>query len=155
MPHSTPVINNRRAYHNYIIDEKIEAGIVLLGTEIKAVRMGKVSLRDAHVEFLDNEAILIGINISKYENSGYADHMPFRPRKLLLHKREIKRLARKVLEKGVTVVPLKMYFNDRGFAKVEIGVGRGKRQYDKRQAIAERDAKRDLARAAKNARGYS
>ncbi len=149
MPLGSPEIKNRKAWHDYTIVEKIEAGLVLYGTEIKSVREGRVSLRDAHVEFEKNQAFLIGMSISQYENRGYADHHPFRPRKLLLHRKEIKRLSRKVLEKGFTVIPLRLYFNDRGYAKVEIALARGRREYDKRGAIAERDAKRQLDRTMK------
>ena len=154
MPSNTPVINNRKAFHDYVIEERLEAGLVLYGTEIKSIRMGRVSLRDSHVEFNNGQAVLIGVSIAQYENRGYADHQPFRPRKLLLHKKEIRRLARKVQEKGMTIVPLKLYINDRGYAKLEIALAHGKRQYDKRKAIGEREAKRDLARAHKEARRW-
>lgn len=152
MGKGTPEIRNRKVFHDYHIGERLEAGLVLYGPEVKSVRDSRVSLRDAHVQFEREEAWLIGMSISHYDNRGYADHKPLRPRKLLLKRREIKKFARKVLEKGVTVVPLKMYFNDRGYAKVQIGLATGKRMYDKRKTIADRDAKRDLARAAKEAR---
>ncbi|MDP8285198.1 MAG: SsrA-binding protein SmpB, partial [Candidatus Electryonea clarkiae] len=145
----TPEIRNRKARHDYFIVESLEAGIMLHGTEIKSIRAGMVSLREAHVIIEKGVAMLIGMSIAHYVNRGYADHQPFRPRRLLLHKREIKRLARKALEKGLTIVPLRLYFNDRGYAKVEIALAKGKRQYDKRATIAERDAKRDLQRITK------
>lgn len=152
MPLGQPEIRNRKVRHDYFIEETLEAGIVLHGPEIKSVRAGKVSLRDSHVEFSRGEAILVGMSIAQYDHRGYADHHPHRPRKLLLHRREIRKLERKSLEKGMTIVPLRMYFNARGFAKVELAVARGKRQYDKRAAIARRDAQRDLERAVKDAR---
>lgn len=151
---STPRIENRKAYHDYHIVEKLEAGIALSGAEVKSAREGRVSLRDAHVEFPNGEALLIGMAISEYANRGYTEHHIHRPRKLLMHRREIKRWAHKALEKSYTVIPLKMYFNDRGYAKVEIALAQGKRQYDKRRSIAERDAKRDLDRAKKEAKHW-
>ncbi|MBZ0263374.1 SsrA-binding protein SmpB [bacterium] len=149
MTSTTPVIKNRKARHDYHIEETFEAGLVLYGTEVKSVRQGSVTLRDAHVEFDGNQATVIGINIASYSHRGYSDHHTVRPRKLLLHKKEIKRLARKVLEKGLTIIPLKMYFNDRGYVKVELGLARGKREYDKRQTISKREADREMKRARK------
>jgi len=148
---NTPEIRNRKAFHDYHIVERMEAGIKLSGTEVKSVREGRVSMRDSHVEFEKGEAALIGLSIANYINRGYADHHTHRPRKLLMHRREIKKWAHRVLEKGYTVVPLRVYFNDRGYAKVEIALVQGKRQYDKRKAIAERESKRDLDRAKKEA----
>ncbi|HEB85356.1 MAG TPA: SsrA-binding protein SmpB [Bacteroidetes bacterium] len=147
MPYASPEIKNRKAFHDYEILERLEAGLVLTGPEVKSVREGRVSLREAHVNFDEGAAVLVGMAIASYERRGYAEQHPHRPKKLLLHRREINRLARKVQEKGLTVIPLRVYFNDRGYAKVEIGLARGKRQYDKRAAIAAREAKRDLARA--------
>ncbi len=152
---TTPEIKNRKAFHDYHIDDRLEAGIMLSGTEVKSVRMGRVSLRDAYVDFTSGEPILVGLSISKYDNRGYSDHGVHRPRKLLMHRREIKQWARKVLEKGYTVVPLRLYFNDRNYAKLEIGLAQGKRQYDKRKAIADREAKRDVARAKKEAQSWN
>ncbi len=149
MPATTPQIRNRKAFHDYHIVERLEAGIALKGTEVKSVREGKVSLRDCHVIFERGEAYLVGMSIASYANRGYADHGVHRPRKLLLKRREIKKLERQVLEKGVTIIPLKMYFNSRGYAKVEIALATGKRQYDKRKTIAKKDARRDMQRAMK------
>ncbi len=149
MPATTPEIRNRKAYHDYSIVEKLEAGISLRGTEVKSVREGKVSLRDSYVIFEKGEAMLVGMSISAYINRGYADHHIHRPRKLLLKRRELKRLERLKLEKGMTIIPLRMYFNSRGYAKVEIALATGKRMYDKRQTIAQKDAKRELQRAMK------
>ncbi len=155
MGSSTPEIRNRKAFHDYHIEDRLEAGIQLTGTEIKSVRLGRVSMREAYVDFTTGEAMLIGLSISQYQNRGYTDHGVFRPRKLLMHRREIKVWARKVLEKGYTVVPLRLYFSDRNYAKVEIGLARGKREYDKRAAIAEREAKRDVQRAKKEAQSWN
>ncbi|MCB2199961.1 SsrA-binding protein SmpB [bacterium] len=148
---TTPEIRNRKAFHDYEIVEKLEAGVVLSGTEVKSVRAGHVNLRDAHVSFENGQANLIGVTISEYVNKGYATHHATRPRRLLLHKKEISRWARKALEKSYTIIPLRVYFTDRGYAKVEIALARGKRQYDKRHAIAERESKRHLDRAMKEA----
>lgn len=137
---------NRKARHDYHIEETIEAGIALVGTEVKSLRLGRLSLRDSYAQVKDGEAILYNVHISPYEPADRFNHDPMRPRRLLLHKREILRLRHKAEEKGYTLVPLKMYFK-RGRAKVELAVARGKREYDKRDDIAERDAKRDIARA--------
>ncbi len=149
MPLGSPEIKNRKAFHDYHIIEKMNAGLVLTGTEIKSIREGRASLRDSHVVFERNEAYVIGLAISQYANRGYKDHHPHRPKKLLLHKRELKKLFRRSESKGMTIVPLKLYFNDRGYAKLEIALAEGKRQYDKRKTIADRDAKRDMARVQK------
>ncbi|MBD3167670.1 SsrA-binding protein SmpB, partial [bacterium] len=116
MPIGSPEVKNRKVFHDYHIGEKFEAGLVLSGTEIKAVREGRVSLRDSHVIIEKGEAYVIGMAISHYANRGYEDHHPHRPRKLLLKKREIKKLARKVESKGSTIVPTRLYFNARGYA---------------------------------------
>jgi SsrA-binding protein len=155
MGSTTPEIRNRKAFRDYHIEDRIEAGIVLSGTEVKSVRMGQVSIREAYVDFSSGRPILIGLSISQYMNRGYSEHGVYRPRKLLMHKREVKQWARKVLEKGYTVVPLRLYFNDRNYAKLEIGLGRGKREYDKRAAIADREAKRDVQRAKKEAQSWN
>jgi len=148
---STPVIQNKKAFHDYEIVEKIEAGIILSGAEVKSVREGRVNLREAHVSFEGGQAHLIGMSIAEYANARMDAQHPHRPRRLLMHRREIKKWARRAFEKGYTVVPLKVYFGERGYVKVEIALARGKREYDKRKTIAERDAKRDLARAKKEA----
>jgi SsrA-binding protein len=137
---------NRRAYHDYFIDEKLEAGIMLTGTEVKSVRNGRTNLRDGFVRIDGNEAWLENVHISQYEQANLMNHEPLRPRKLLLHRKEISSLVGKVRQKGYTLIPLRVYFS-RNRAKVEVGLARGKKQYDKREAIAERDAKRDIARA--------
>ena len=139
-------IINRKARFDYEILETVEAGIELAGTEVKSIRAGKVSLRDSFARIRRGELYLFGADISPYENAGYAAHDPKRPRRLLVHAREIVRLAGKVSEKGLTLVPLKMYFK-RGWAKVQIGLARGKRQYDKREAIRKKETQRDIKRA--------
>jgi SsrA-binding protein len=137
---------NRRAYHDYFIDEKLEAGVALTGTEVKSVRGGRTNLRDGFVRIDGNEAWLENVHISPYAQANLMNHEPMRPRKLLLHRKQIASLIGKVRQKGYTLIPLRVYFT-RNHAKVEIGLARGKRQFDKREAIAERDAKREIARA--------
>jgi len=144
------VASNRKAYHDYFIDETVEAGLVLVGSEIKSIRAGKVNLRDSYVAIRDDEAWLIGSHVAGYAQASYQDHDPTRDRKLLLHRREILRLRARVEQKGYTIVPTKLYLKDNR-AKVEIALARGKRQYDKRDAIAERDSERDIQRAIKDA----
>ncbi len=140
------VATNRKAQHDYFLEETYEAGIVLQGSEIKSVRAGQVSLKEAFVRIDDNlEAWLVNAHIAPYDAASHFNHDPRRPRKLLLHKHEILRLWHKVREKGVTIVPTRMYLKD-GWAKVEIAVARGKKKYDKRQAIARRDMEREIAR---------
>ena len=140
------IASNRRAFHDYFIDEKYEAGIALTGTEVKSLRAGKANLRDGFVRIDSNEAWLENVHISPYTQGGYVNHEPMRPRKLLLHRREIATLIGKTRQKGFTLIPLRMYFSG-NHAKVEIGLARGKRQYDKRVALAEADAKREMERA--------
>jgi SsrA-binding protein len=137
---------NRRAFHDYFIDERHEAGLVLTGTEVKSLRAGRANLGDGYVRIDGREAWLENVHISAYAQGGYVNHDPRRPRKLLLHAKEIASLLGKVKQRGYTLIPLRMYFS-RNHAKVEIGLGRGKRQYDKRQALAEADAKREMERA--------
>ena len=137
---------NRRAYHDYFVDEKYEAGMVLTGTEVKSIREGRCNLREGYVRIDGNEAWLENVHISPYEQGNLMNHEPLRPRKLLLHRKQIASLIGRVRQKGYTLIPLRVYFT-RNRAKVEIGLARGKRQYDKRQAIAERDAKREIERA--------
>lgn len=145
-----PTINNRRARYDYLILDTYEAGIMLVGSEVKSIRDGKANLADAYARVQDHEVWLHGMHISPYEYSR-DDLDPIRPRKLLLHHREIDDIARATAEKGVTVVPLRLYFKD-GRVKIEIGTAKGKRAYDKRHAIAERDAKRETERAMKGIR---
>jgi SsrA-binding protein len=137
---------NRRAYHDYFIDEKLEAGIMLTGPEVKSMRNGRTNLRDGFVRIDGNEAWLENVHISPYAEANLMNQEPLRARKLLLHRKEIASLIGKVRQKGYTLIPLRVYFS-RNHAKVEVGLARGKRQYDKREAIAERDAKREIARA--------
>ena len=140
------VARNRRAFHDYFIDERLEAGLGLLGTEVKSLRAGKCNLRDGYVRIEDREAWLENVHISPYPQANLQNHEPMRPRKLLLHRKEIDSLIGKVRQKGYTLIPLRVYFV-RNRAKVEVGLARGKRQYDKREALAEADAKREMARA--------
>jgi len=140
------IAQNRRAWHDYEILARFEAGIVLTGSEIKSVREHKVQLQGSYARIKDGEVWLIGAHIAPYRNAGYAAHDPTRDRKLLLHKQEIRRIARMVEEKGLTLVPLSMYFK-RGKAKVELGVGRGLKRYDKREALKQHDQQRALQEA--------
>ena len=140
------VAQNRRARHEYDIDDTIEAGIVLTGTEIKSVRGGHVQLQDAYARIQEGEAWIHNMHIAPYEQGGAFNVDTNRSRKLLLHRREIDRLQVKVMEKGLSLIPLSVYLRN-GFAKVDLAIARGRKLYDKRQAIAERDAKRDQDRA--------
>ena len=144
------VANNKKAYHDYFIEVTYEAGIVLTGTEIKSVRQGKVSIKESYAKIENEEMMLYGMNISPYEQGNRFNVDPLRTRKLLLHKQEIRKLIGYTTLKGLTIVPLKMYINEEGRAKVEIGVARGKKNYDKREDIARRDAQRDIDRRMKN-----
>ncbi|HKW72208.1 MAG TPA: SsrA-binding protein SmpB [Candidatus Dormibacteraeota bacterium] len=137
---------NRRAYHDYFIDERYEAGMMLTGTEIKSVRGGRANLRDGYVRIDNGEAWLENVHISPYAQGNVMNQEPVRSRKLLLHRKEISSLIGKVKQKGYTLIPLRIYIS-RNHAKVEVGLARGKRQYDKREAIAARDAKREIERA--------
>jgi SsrA-binding protein len=141
-----PIARNKKAFHNYQILDKWEAGIELQGTEVKSLRNGQVQMADSYARIDDGEVFLIGLHISPYEKTAYGNHEPTRKRRLLLHRREIRRLATKVNERGLTLVPLGLYFK-RGLAKVELGLVRGKRQYDKRQDIKRREHQRAIARA--------
>ena len=141
------VANNKKARHDYFIEETYEAGIVLTGTEIKSVRQGKVSIKESYAKIERGEVILHGMNISPYEQGNRFNTDPLRPKKLLLHKREIRKLIGYTTQKGLTLVPLRMYINDDGRAKVELAVARGKKEYDKRQTTAKRDADRRMQQA--------
>ncbi len=141
--------SNRKARHEYFIEEVYEAGIILTGTEIKSVRAGKVSLQDGFVLVRNNEAWLLNVHIAHYEQGNRFNHPEVRDRKLLLNRREIAQLYASATQRNYTIVPLRMYISDRGLAKIEIGVARGKLQHDKRDTIAERDNERDLRRALK------
>ncbi len=142
------VATNRKAYHDYSIEETHEAGLVLTGTEIKSVRAGSVNLKDAYAVIKDGEAWLLNVHISPYEPASRQNVDPDRMRKLLLHRSEINRLMGRVQEKGLTIIPLRMYLK-KNRAKVEIALVRGKRQYDKRESIAKRDSDREIQRALK------
>ena len=139
------VANNKKAYHDYIIEEKYEAGLELHGTEVKSLRMGKCSVKEAFVRIEKGEAYVFGMNISPYEKGNIFNKDPLRTRKLLLHKQQIRKLAGSSSEKGYTVVPLKVYFSN-GRAKIEVGLAKGKKLYDKRQDIAKKDQRREVER---------
>jgi SsrA-binding protein len=139
------VATNRKAFHDYFVDEVVEAGVVLTGTEIKSVRAGRLNLRDSYAKVVDGEMWMYNVHISPYEQGNRFNHDPNRPRKLLLHRKEIKQLQRKAEEKGFTLVPLRMYIKSHR-AKVQLAVARGRRAYDKREAVAERDAQREIDR---------
>ena len=137
-------MNNRQAYFNYYIEEKYVAGVVLLGTEVKSIREGKVSFNDAFCLFEGNELWVRGLYIAEYKLGTTNNHIAVHDRKLLLNKRELKKLAARMKERGFTIVPLKVFLNEKNLVKIEIGVGRGKKNHDKRETIKERDSKRDL-----------
>ena len=143
------IATNRKAYHEYNILEKWEAGIVLQGTEVKSLRLGRANLKDSYARVKDGELWLVNLHISPYEQGNVWNHEPRRPRKLLMHRQEIKRLIGKVEERGFTLIPLRMYFK-RGRAKVELAVARGKKIYDRRKDIAKRDADREMQRELKD-----
>jgi SsrA-binding protein len=142
------IVDNRRARHDYHLGDRVEAGLVLAGTEVKSLRNGKATLQQAYAEVRDGEAWLVGLHIPEYGQGNRANHDPDRPRKLLLHRREIDRLYGQVREKGFTLVPTRLYFKD-GRVKAEIAVARGKELRDKRRAIADRDARRQVERELK------
>ncbi|MFH1700660.1 MAG: SsrA-binding protein SmpB [Candidatus Zixiibacteriota bacterium] len=139
------ITTNRKAFHEFEIMERIEAGISLVGSEVKSIRIGKIQMADAYATIIEGEVILINLHISQYKMATVENHDPIRKRRLLLNKREIKKLWKAINEKGYTIVPLKIYFKG-PYAKVELGIARGKKKYDKRQAIAKREADRDMAR---------
>ncbi len=139
-------IRNRSAFHEYFIEDKYDAGMVLTGTEVKALRSGKASFNDSFCTIDREEVWLRNLHISEYEYGTYANHPPMRERKLLLRKREIRKLVNKLKDKGYTLIPLKIWFNDKGFAKIQIGLAKGKKLHDKRASIKEREAKRELKR---------
>ena len=141
-------IVNRKAYHDYLIEERVEAGIVLKGSEIKSIRAGKMSLQDAYAKPENGELWLFNSHIASYDAASYNTHQPTRPRKLLLHKKEADRLTGRVKQRGLTLVPLKLYIKH-GIAKIELGVGKGKKIYDKRETIMRRETDREMDRALK------
>jgi len=137
---------NKTAKHDYFIEEVFEAGIVLTGTEIKSLRQGKVNLAGSYARIIEDEVYIVGMNIKPYDQGNRFNADPLRPRKLLLHKKELRELGKEVQQEGRTIVPLNIYLNDRGLAKMEIALARGKKLYDKRDSIAERDAERRMQR---------
>jgi SsrA-binding protein len=143
------VCQNRKAYHDYSIEETIEAGMSLLGTEVKSIREGRINLKDSYVLIKDTEAFLFNCHISPYSHGNIMNHEPLRTRKLLMHKKEIVRLQGKMAQKGYTLIPLKVYFKN-GRVKVEVGLAKGKREYEKRDAIKEREANREIEKAMKS-----
>ena len=142
------VVTNRKAYHNYLMQDSVEAGIVLTGTEIKSIRAGRVSLGDAYVRPEAGELWLLNAHIARYEAGSYLSHEPTRPRKLLLHRQQIDNLTSKISEKGLTLVPLKLYIKG-NIAKVEVALAKGKKLYDKRESIIRRETEREIGRALK------
>ncbi len=142
-----PIVENRRARHRFHVVDTLECGIALRGSEVKTLREGKVSLEEAYARVKDGEVWLVGMDIPPYPQATVYNHDPKRPRKLLLHKREVKKFAMQAKEKGMTLVPLRMYFNDRGIAKVVLGLCRGKQLHDKRESLKKADVERGLQRA--------
>src|SRR5690625_4292607 len=145
-----PIARNRRASHDYFIEETFEAGMVLQGTEIKSIRAGKVSIQDAHARIINGEVFIVNMHISPYEQGNRFNHDPVRTRKLLLHRKEIDKLIGLTQRQGYTLVPLRVYIK-RGFAKVLIGLGKGKKRFDKREDMKQKQMKRDIDRALKDA----
>ncbi|HET7558501.1 MAG TPA: SsrA-binding protein SmpB [Limnochordia bacterium] len=143
------VATNRKAFHDYHIEDRVEAGIALVGTEVKPVRAGQVNLRDGFARIERGQVLLYNVHISPYEQGNRWNHEPTRTRRLLLNRKEIGRLSGRVQQSGFTLVPLSIYFNERGYAKVELGVAKGKQLWDKRQSIAKRDVEREVRRAVK------
>ncbi|MGB7219659.1 MAG: SsrA-binding protein SmpB [Vicinamibacterales bacterium] len=145
------IAENRKAFHDYHLLETFEAGVALLGTEVKAIREGRVNLRDSYARVDNGEVFLYNVNISPYSHRGYADHEPMRRRKLLLHKEEIRKLVGKTVEKGMTLVPVRMYFKN-GRVKVAVSLAKGKKEYDKRETIKQRETDRETRAAMKSRR---
>jgi SsrA-binding protein len=145
-PQQPQAIRNKKARFNYEILDKLECGIVLMGSEVKSLREGRASLEEAYCQISDGEVFLKDCNISPYKDAGYAQHEPTRPRKLLAHRREIRKLHQKVAQRGFTLVPLRIYFNERGMIKVQIALARGKATHDKRATLKEKQHKRDMER---------
>src|SRR5688500_10121492 len=139
-------IRNRSAYHEFFIEDKYEAGLVLTGTEVKSLRAGRASFNDSYCYFHKGELWIKSLHIAEYSHGTVNNHDPMRERKLLLSKRELKKMETKMKEKGFTIVPLRIYFNEKGFAKLEIGLGKGKKLHDKRETIKSRDVEREMKR---------
>jgi SsrA-binding protein len=146
------VCRNKRALHDYFIEDRVEAGLVLRGTEVKSLRDGRVDLKDAYAVIEKREVFLVNLNISPWPGASHFNHSPERRRKLLLHRHQIERLSIKIDQRGYTLIPLSIYFTEKNFAKVELGLAKGKRQYDKRVAIRERDERRAGEREEENPR---
>ncbi len=146
---SKVIATNRKAWHEYHILEKYEGGMVLYGSEVKAIREGKANIKEAYVRFIDNELFTVGMHIGKYSNEGYSTHSPVRDRKLLLHKRELSKIRKLVEEKGKTLIPLSLYLKN-GRVKIEFGLAQGKKIWDKRKTKMDKDVKRQVDRAMKN-----
>jgi SsrA-binding protein len=147
----TSIAENRKAFHDFHLLETFEAGIALLGTEVKAIREGRVNLRDSFARVEDGEVFLYNVNISPYSHRGYAEHEPLRRRKLLLHREEIRKLIGKTVEKGMTLVPVRLYYKN-GRVKVAVSLAKGKKEYDKRETIKRREADRETRAAIKSRR---
>ncbi len=141
--------SNRKAFHDYSIEDKIEAGVMLTGTEVKALREGRVNLREAYATVAEGRAMLHNCHIGEYSHGNIMNHEPLRQRGLLLHRKEIRTLTGKVQQKGLTLVPLRMYFTPRGVVKVELGLARGQKHYDRRETVKKREAGREMERAMK------
>lgn len=139
-------IENRSAYHHYYIEQKYSAGIVLGGTEVKSIRGGKVSFNDSFCFFEKGELWLKSLHIAEYKFGTYTNHVPTADRKLLMHKKELRKIEQKIKEGGLTLIPLKIFFNENGFVKVEIGLAKGKKLYDKRETLKEKDVTREIKR---------
>ena len=147
------IANNKKAYYDYFIEDKYEAGLVLHGTEVKSLRMGKCSIKESYVQIINGEVYIINMNITPYEKGNIFNRDPLRPKKLLLHKQEINKLAGKTSQQGYTIVPLQVYISN-GKMKIEIGVGKGKKNYDKRETIKEREDNRFMAKTLKAKNHY-
>jgi len=146
------LVTNRKAYHDYFIEEKFEAGIMLQGTEVKSLREGRVNLQDSYASVKGDEVFLHHCHISPYSHGNIMNHEPLRTRKLLLHRKEIDKLLGKTKQQGLTLIPLRIYFSKRGLAKVELGLAKGKKQHDRRETIKTREASREVERAMKDKR---
>ena len=146
---NTVNIKNKRAEHEYFLMDRLTAGIVLTGTEIKSIRNGKASLADSYCSFKDQELFVIGMHIAEYDKGTYNNHDPKRDRKLLLTARELRKLKNKVQEKGLTIIPVVLYINEKGLAKLDIALARGKHYYDKRESLKTKDSKRDIEKQLK------
>lgn len=143
------IASNKKAFHDYFIEEKYEAGIVLTGTEIKSIRQGRINLKESYAKVEHGEVFVYSMNISPYDHGNIYNVDPMRPRKLLLNRREIRKIDATLAQQGLTLIPLSLYLNEKGMAKLEIGIARGKKLYDKRESIAKRDATRNIDRMMK------